>query len=329
VADIRDVAVSPDGTIVVTGGTVDRLFVAKYSSAGDLIWIWREYIPFEQPFGLKVVIDSEGQITVIGARYPHDNDNADIALIALSPDGGQRWSTLLEGADGPYGGSIALFPNGDLLVVGTTLAPVYYGGGQVLLPTSREQTFLSRWSNVGSHIETRILGPAAPYVSFQPDVRVDGAGRIVVQETERDDTGANAVGPQMVLRVLDEQMTPQWDLPIGNGYQPHTLALSASSIVASRWTDDPFNADNPTSVGGNMEVLGLDMLGHAAMSAFGDRTMGAPVTTFVSATAVGSVGEIAHTGAFAGTVDFGSGPLTSTAMDETDAFVVLTEPPAL
>jgi hypothetical protein len=56
--------------------------------------------------------------------------------------------------------------------------------------------------------------------------------------------------------------------------------------------------------------------------------MGAPVTTFVSATAVGSLGEISHTGAFAGTVDFGSGPITSTAMEETDAFVVLTEPPA-
>ncbi len=53
----------------------------------------------------------------------------------------------------------------------------------------------------------------------------------------------------------------------------------------------------------------------------------APSQTMARGCAVGSDGSVAFTGEFAGQIDFGTGPLQTHGHDDTDAFIVLVDPP--
>lgn len=355
---IGAMAVTQDDGIVVTGsyiGAVDfgghvltleepdppdhsDMFLAKYASDGQLLWV-RGLAERSNARGNALAVDQSGAIYVAaefmsgtlaldGAVYQETDGDWDTILLAYNGDGTRRWFHVSQGASGPHARSIALASNGDVLVGGSFGAPTSFGGA-VIDPEARVRGFLSRFRSDGLYLASYAVGPAAPYVSWGPDIRVDSAGRIVLQQVEIDesDLETSFSSRGSTLRVLDDGGDELWLTQIGNrgrfAPQERTLLATPGGLIASvAWTD------NPKTVTGNMEVLTFEPDGSKTVSSFGNRPMiGTAPGTFVFDGAVSSSGAIALTGQFGGMVDFGRGAMTTRGQSDTDVFVVVVNPP--
>jgi hypothetical protein len=76
-----------------------------------------------------------------------------------------------------------------------------------------------------------------------------------------------------------------------------------------------------------MEVVTFDANGADSVSTFANRMWAAPNDTVVWDSAVSSSRAIAFAGNFAGKIDFGTGPMVTSGQDDSDAFVVVMNPP--
>ena len=364
---IDSVAIGPNDRVVVVGyymGTVDfggqalslppdksTMFVATYSADGELEWV-RTLNDSAFPYGLTV--DATGRIFVTGsfarstldfngALFREADGDLDTFLVADDAQGALLWGTAFQASApgtvdgaGPVASGIALGANGDVLVTGTFSAPASVGGA-VLYPETRIRTFLTRFRNDGLYVASRTIGPASPITSSLAEITVDVGGHIIIQQVETDEsgvsTGPESNGALATLRVFDDGHHELWASQLRNygGYSPQvrTLATTPSGlIVSSAWTDSPYNADNRAAVPGSMEVVAYDVSGNVGRAAFGARHFAAPQSTLARATAVASTGALAFTGAFGGTVDFGTGALKTRGQDDTDIYIVAVDPPA-
>ena len=355
---IGAMAVTPDDGIVVTGsyiGSVDfggqvltldepqppdhsDMFLAKYASDGQLLWL-HGLAERSNASGNALVVDPSGAIYVAagfmsgtialdGTTYQEPDGDWDTILLAYNSDGTRRWFHVSQGANGPYPRSIALAANGDVLVGGAFGAPTSFGGAAIE-PEARVRGFLSRFREDGLYLASYAVGPAAPYVSWGPDVRVDAGGRIVLQQVEVDesDLATSSSSRGSTVRVLDDGGDELWFTRIANrgrfAPQERTLLTTPGGPIASvAWTD------NPKTVTSNMEVLTFDSDGSNTVSSFGSRlVLGAAPGTFVFDGAVSSSGAFVLTGQFGGMLDFGTGALTTRGQDDTDVFVVVVNSP--
>lgn len=333
------VAIGSDDAVFVTGsmkGTVDfggqqhtsdGLFVARYTAEGQLVWV-RDASDATM-HGAQLVVDTGDRVFIMAPKDIASSD-VDLALLAFDGDGALLWTRVFVGANGPFIGGLAFATNGDVLIAGLLAAPTSFGN-VVLTPTARVQTFVSRWTRDGEHVQSRTVGPAAPYSSSRVDIAVDTLGRVVVQQTERDEsgpvTGPDAVDAVTTLRLLDDSLVAQSTRTIVNrgSVDPQTRALTTfeGAIVSSAWTDVP------TGGGGSMEVLGIDMLGHSSMSRLGERMAGDGGATTVFDAEGGPENELALAGSFSGTIDFGTGPHQFNGeWFGYDTFIVLVDPAA-
>lgn len=362
---IGAIAITSADEIVVTGGYVGSvdfggqtlsldepeppdhgdMFLAKYASDGRLLWV-HGLAEYSNASGLALAIDASGAIYVTavfangtlvldGQVHREVDNDADTLLLAYDSNGARRWSRIIQGSHGPYPMSMALASNGDVLVAGQFAAPTSFGGA-VVNPDARQRTFLARYRNDGLYLESRAVGPSAPWTTWSPQVRVDAAGLIVIQQVETDES--RTVGEwdatHATVRIFADDGSELWSSRMPNlgsfSPQTRTLLTSPNGFVASAaWTDGPYNADDRASVTGTMEVVTFDTDGSDSVTTFGNRMVGAPQDTIAWASAVSSSGAIAFTGQFAGMVDFGTGAMTTRGQDDTDIFVVVVNPPAL
>lgn len=360
---VADIEVGPLDTVLVFGaymGTIDfggraltlppdkaSVFIAAYSTDGQLLWV-RSFNDSANPS--RLAVDADGRIFVTGTfqrstldfngtLFREADGDPDTFLVAYDPDGTLRWGTAFQASlpgsingAGPVGTGIAIAANGDVLVTGTFTGPASVGGA-ILKPETRIRTYLTRFRNDGLYIASRTIGPASPISSRMPDLTVDAGGRIIIQQTEDDEsTSPMARRSLATLRVFDDTHQELWSAQLQNNgsFSPQIRTLATTPdglIISSAWTDNPYNADNRAAVPGAMEVVAYDEIGAAGMSTFGSRLLAAPAATTAYGTAVGSTGALAFTGSFAGTVDFGTGPVTTRGQDDSDIYIVLVDPP--
>jgi uncharacterized delta-60 repeat protein len=138
-AAARDVAVQPDGKIVVTGylsaqygpsyfgivglnrdGTLDRGF----SGNGRQTIVWGRDQSFREP--VSVALQPDGKILVAGARSRSPGRSAGLLVARLNPDGsrdrtfsGNGRALIHTKAREPSGGALAVDPFGAIVVVGS------------------------------------------------------------------------------------------------------------------------------------------------------------------------------------------------------------------
>jgi hypothetical protein len=343
---IAAMAITPQDEIVVTGsywGSVDfggqvltfpvpdppdrnDMFVAKYASDGHLLWV-RGLTDYKLAEGVALAIDAMGAIYAT-ASVSHDGVAYQEVLLAYDGDGARRWQQVFQAATPPNARSIAIAPNGDVLVGGSFDSPTSFGGA-VINPAARMRGFLARFRSDGLYLASSAVGPVAPYASRPPTIRIDAAGQIVLQQVEVDESQSPAwadLGSK--VHVFDEAGLELWAAPIANhgifAPQERALLTTPSGFIASAaWAD---HATTPT---GEMEVVTFDLDGSNTLSTFGSRLVLAPDSgTFVFSGAVSSDGAIALTGQFGGMLDFGTGTMTTHGNRDADAFVVVVNPPA-
>jgi hypothetical protein len=330
---VMGVAVDPtDDSIVITGDYQNSIdfggqtlvepdghgdaFVAKYSSTGQLQWV---ITPETGATGLAVTVDSAAQITVAGTIDVNagSDDGPDTFVTAYDAAGDQVWSHTLDNASVQ---AITLAANDDVLLAGDISMPASVGGA-VLTPASGASAYVTRFTNSGSYVASRVVGTQSEQAT---QVLATTSGEVVVQTVVV--SGSNFSSSEVY--ALDDNNDDLWSVQLADdgNYGPlmRTLAAAPSGdVVSSAWNDKGGS--------GAMQVVAFDETGSSATSGFGARVASAPASTAASASTISASGATAYVGTFVGTVDLAGSPLTSQDQTNigapTDVFVVLLAPP--
>lgn len=342
-AGAASVAIDAQGSVIVTGsyrGIVDfggqtlipapshaDTFIAKYTWDGHLQWV-RGLDPTAESWATAVAIDSAGRIIVVGGfggtltlgadHYTADS-NPDAYLAVFDPSGMLVWGHVFQGAGvGPDVQTVAITANGDIVIGGGFETPGSFGGA-TLDPAASTRGFLARYRSDGLYLSSQVFGSGSPSTSEVTQIDAIPSG-IVVRTTEASDAH-HAYG---VIHVLDDSGQETWSGPAADGNINNlgTLAVAPSGLIVSSTWDD--NVHNEVST---MDVLSYDPSGDASSMTFGSQQRPTYKETFAWGCAVGATGAIAYAGEFSGQLDFGSGPLATHGQNDTDAYIVLLDPP--
>jgi hypothetical protein len=345
---VMGLAIDPDDAVVVAGSYVGSIdfggtvltsrtdggdtFVAKYSWDGHLIWV-RGLGADATTWATSITVDGAGQIYIAGnfvagtlvlgsGSYTESDRDDDAFLAGFDPSGSLLWGHAFQGPAGPAITSIAIAPNRDVIAVGGFGGPTSLGGA-VLAPDAFERGFITRFRNDGLFLASRAIGEGGAGRSIATQVAVTAADLVVIQTQDRDDSVSSSGG----MYVVDANLDDVWSDRIpehGNiSSLPRALAIAPSdAILSSAWTDHP---DDMT---GNLEVVTYDVSGHSDTASVGNRVFGGgSPATVTRSSATSAADAAAFVGEFAGQLDFGAGAIATHGDDDTDAFIVLIDPP--
>jgi hypothetical protein len=278
------VAVAPDGGVVMLGNYRDgNIFLAKFNSAGTLLWA-RTWGGNEEGAG-GIAIASNGTIYVTGFTSSFDVGQGDAFVLSFSADGVLNWQRTWGGELFDVGRDIAVATDGAVYVSGDTANSAFLvkfdAAGGVLW--QREWGLLSKSGVPGETFGGGVAAAPAggAYVSgwshsagADPNLlaaRFDSAGNFVWQRVGGPGFGAApdiAVGSDGNVHVAGNVLTDGGDT--GANAFVWTLTAAGKGQDAAVWGgSDPFQVDAGASVagapGGSVVVVG---------------TAGAPTYTF-------------------------------------------------
>ena len=222
-----------DGTTTATGRDI---FVAKYNSTGNRVWIRQlQGDSWERAEG--IAIDSEDNIYITGYTGSDElggevtNDTINSFLIKYSNDGNRLWTRLISSAGTEYGYGVATDSNNNIFVAGTSTGDL--DGNTNPSNEGRAAQFIAKYNTNGALIWTRLAGGALTDV-FR-DIAVDSFGRIYVTgATEKLETGDRF---DYVLTMFDTDGEQVWTLQNGPEYgrirddQGYHVALDAAENI--------------------------------------------------------------------------------------------------
>ncbi|RFS16975.1 SBBP repeat-containing protein [Emticicia sp. C21] len=130
------------GNTEVTGNGVDltTLFIAKYASAGQLLWVQKIAYCFSAEF-LDLVLDANGNIFVtgyfhntitFGANTLTSSGQKDVFIAKYSNNGTLQWVQRAGGTGDDEGKSLGVDSNGNLYITGVINGNVTFGGNSYL-----------------------------------------------------------------------------------------------------------------------------------------------------------------------------------------------------
>jgi hypothetical protein len=315
-----------DGTVLTSTSGTYETFVAEYGAFGTLIWVHGvpssgltdgESIALDRDDNIFIVSQLvDGSIQLGSATYTEPDDSAGSFVASFDGSGALRWSAGL--LDSSVASSLAIAPNGDVVVVGVLTGSASVGGA-VLDPDSTERGFYVRYDNDGLYLSSSTVGVDVNE-SFATNVVFDGSGAAIVQTTEGTSPHHGD------LYSFDDSGDERWSVELDNegalDPSPRSLAITpAGDAVSSVWADGPIANGSPDATG-TMQVSTFREQS-MGMETFGQRTLGAASSTIVRANAIGSDGASAYVGTLTGNVQFGSTQLEG---DGGRPFIVLVDP---
>ncbi|MDC3980022.1 SBBP repeat-containing protein [Polyangium jinanense] len=345
----RGVAVDSTGNIVVTGvfqSTVDfgggphvsvsgtsDVFVLKLSSAGAFVWS-RAYGAAGGDEGSAVAVDPAGNVIVVG-HYRNTVDFGGGAMTAaglddhfvlkLDPAGLHVWSRSYGDATSQGMRGVATDAAGDVYFTGFMEGTVNFGGGD-LISLGGQDAMLVKLTAAGQHQWSRRLGGIGTQIGN--GVTVDGAGNVIVIGAaagtvdygggDLTSAGSNDI---FVAKYAGTGVF-QWAKLFGDTGDQVGFAVATDAqnnvVLAGRMTGSVnFGGASPlASLGGNDAfVVRLDALG-AYVSG---RRGGDNLEQWGRSTAVDGSGNVFVGGRFQGTLDLGTGFVSSAGAN--DAYV--------
>jgi PKD repeat protein len=273
------VAVDGSGDVMLTGmfdGTVDfgggplasaggsDVFVARYSAAGAHLWSQRFGGMFTD-VGNAVAVDGDGNAVVTG-RFLDPVDfgggvlasaGYDVFLAKFTPAGAHVWSQRLGGALYDSGNAVAVDGGGNLVLTGTYMGTVDFGGGP-LTSLGDNDIFVAKYSPAGEHLWSRGFGNISANDSGN-SVAVDDTGAVLITGifSYRVDFGGgrltNAGGSDVVVAKYSAAGTHLWSQRYGGTGidEGHSVAVDSSGNVAlvGRFSNRFDSAPSLTSAG--------------------------------------------------------------------------------
>lgn len=326
------------GGTLTSGGSSD-VFVVKLSAGGDHLWS-KGFGGAGIQSGQGVAIDGMGNVLLtgyfngsidFGGGALASVGNADVFIAKLSPTGDHVWSKGFGDVQAQSGQAIAVDPSGDVIVVGTFSGAVDFGGG-LLASAGGSDLFVVKLSADGDHLWSRSFGDGAAQLA--QGVAVDAFGNVIVTGVFAGtvDFGGGPLvskGSSDLFTVkLDASGAHVWSKQFGDdGVQSSAtitvdnlgnLLLTGGFVGSVNFGGGPL-ASASLSVG-DIFVAKLDPSGeHQWSFRFGDIQDQAG-----QGIAADPAGNVLVTGHFAGSTDFGAGPLMSAG--SSDIFVVKLSP---
>jgi hypothetical protein len=340
-----DVAVAPDGSIVMVGWFTGNLgfggailskpsgydgYVVKLDAAGVLIWQRQIGSTLDYAQALTVAVAPGGEIHVGGrgsgsvVLAPGVETTAlgglDGYVAKLAADGTPLWAQSLGGPSNEIVAGLVVAPDGDLVLAGNADGDINVGGstlggrGLVDVWVARyDAGLLHRWSKRFGGVENDEIGGLA----LDPDGRswLSGAFRSTELDFGGRPMASNGESDGFVAALgLDGQHL--WSGAYGDASDQVVHALATDGLgnvlVGGKFAGTIAFGGDPWTTGGMYDAF-LAKIGpsgqHRWSVAYG--TPAGPADQAVTAIERDSTGGAVVAGMFAGNVNLGGGPLTS------------------
>jgi hypothetical protein len=343
----------PSNDIVVTGsfnGTIDfggpsdiltsaggrDVFVAKLDPSGGFVWS-KSYGDVADQFGAGIATDGVGGAVVTGV-FAGTVDFGGGPLTAASPgdvfalklhaDGSYDWSQRFGGAAGQVASAVATDAPGNVALVGAFYGTINFGGAaDGLTSNGAGDIFVAMLHPDGSYHWSKSFGDAANQTAY--GVATNATGDVVVTGTFQGTVnfgGADLVsagGGDLFVAKFDAAGNHKASARFGDASDQlgYAVAMDAQGnvvVTGALWgsIDLGGTLGTLTSAGdSDVFVLALDPL---LVPVWGKR-FGDTSQQIAYGVTLDAAGSAIVTGAFAGSVDFGGGPLASAGL--TDLFI--------
>ena len=331
-------AVDTAGNVVVVGsfaGTTDfgggalvatdsDVFVAKYNAAGTHLWSKR-YGEADVQAASAVAIDATGNITIGGTLLGAADfggglmtaTDIDLFGIKLDPNGNHVWSKRFDQALGsqPELMGVAVDSAGNVAFTGYFFTSIDLGGGP-LASAGNGDVFVVKLGPGGQHVWSKRFGNGL--FQYAAGVGFDGGGNLFLAGgvTGSIDLGGGALvsagSEDAFVAKLDAAGAHLWSKRYGDGQSQgfYDIAVSKTGDIALslllRGTVD-FGGGPLTGAGVDIAIARLDSSGNHVWS----RRAGDDSPQSANAIAFDEAGHVLLTGELVGSIDFGSGMLTS------------------
>jgi hypothetical protein len=310
-------------------------FVAKYCSAGVPLWS-RALGGNASDAAIGVAMDSGGNVVVTGYQGSSQVDygggnlgtrgSNDIFLVKYeSPTGGHVWSKTVGGTGPDFGGSVAVDTLGNLFVTGyfsPSSGGVDFGGGG-LVSAGLQDVFLVKYnSSGGTHVWSKRFGGAGTDIGTA--VSTDSSGNVVVAGTFDGtinlggNTFTTAGGRDLFVAKFSPTGQHLWSRQFGgtSGEDVRGVAVDGAGdvfLTGQFLGAISFGGPNLTSAGN--EDIFLAKLSGASGNHVWSKRLGSTAPDAGYGVAVDGGGNVAITGFFAGSVDFGGGIIVAQVYD--------------
>jgi len=339
------------GQVLRTSNTGSRdIYVAKYTSAGALVWVQTYGSDSSSEYGQQIAVDSSNNVYVtgyfsgtvnFGGASRTSNGNADIFVLKLNSSGGTSWVQTMGGSASDFGRGLALDSSGNVFVTGTYEGTVNFLG-QNRTGVAFWDAFLLKLTNAGALSWVQTMGGTHDDSAW--GVAVDSAGDVYTVgsfgNTADFNRGGSAVnrtssgGMDIFITKRTSSGAFAWVQTIGAAPSEEALAVAVDDAKNVYVTGDfqltvDFNpqggVDNLVSQG-NFDVftLKLDTNGNFGWA----RSFGGSSTDIGRAIKVDSSRNVYVAGEFTGSAEFnvGGSSATRTSAGGLDSFAAKLNP---
>jgi hypothetical protein len=352
----RGIAVDSNDNIIITGSCVEFLkfngttlygaafnvpdiCIVKFSSTGVPLWAKLMGSPGLDE-GLGIAVDSydnilmtgsfSGTVDFGGGPLTSASSSGDLFLVKYSPTGSHLWSKRFTGSKG-YAVAVDSYDN--ILLTGAFGGTVDFGGGAKTSAGSID-VFLVKFSPTGSHIWSKTFGDTS--YDGGNSVAVDNSGNVVLtgyfQGTVDFGGGplTGAGGKDIFIAKFSPTGSHLWSERFGGTYDQEATAVAVDGndniIVTGPFRNMVDFGGGPfytyTYLYSDIFIAKLSSTGsHIWSKRFGYGDLDSQTSASV---AVDSGGNSVLTGFFTGTMDLGTGPLTSAG--DNDLFLLKLTP---
>jgi hypothetical protein len=274
-----------------------------------------------------MAVDGSGSIVVIGSFTgtvdfgggPLTSAGlSDIFVAKYSASGTYIWSKVFGNSNDDIGYGVAIDSSGNVIVTGYFAGSVNFGGG-TLQTTQPWQIFLAKYATNGAHLWSKTFSCTSANKGY--GVAVDGSGNILLtgQYTGTADFGGGPLppssdgGPDIFVAKVSPNGAHIWSKGFGNTGDDNGYDIAADGsgnvLVTGifRYTVDFGGGPLYGGVGGDVFLAKYSANGLHLWS----QRFGSSGTDQANRITVDESNNGVITGVFQGTVDFGSGPLTS------------------
>jgi hypothetical protein len=289
-----------------------------------------------------IVVDGTGASVVLGTLNGSVNfgggsltsaGGGDVYLAKYSAVGGYLWSKRFGGTSNEVPKGIAVDSAGNIVITGFFAGSVNFGGAT--LTGTSASGFLAKYSSAGTHLWSRRLTTTSSLDEGMA-VGVDGAGNVIVAggfySTVNFGGGSltSAGAEDIALLKYSSAGGFLWSKRVGGAGDDLAMSLAVDKttgefVVSGHFTGSAnFGGGNLASAGGNDAfVARFNSSGTHTWS----RRWGGSSDDRSFGVAVDRLGNVAVTGMFTNSVDFGGGPISNVGgVGSSDIFLVKLSP---
>jgi hypothetical protein len=310
-------------------GPSKDIFIAKYSSSGVHMWS-KSFGSMVDDVGYAVAIDSNDNILVTGSFRSDVNFGGgflfsdslnDVFIVKFAPNGAHLWSKNFLTMGDDVGKGIAVDGSDNVYIVGDFTGQMNFGNGYVASEGQRDIFFVKLLAN-GSYQWAKTFGSSGN--EYAGDIVADSSNNIVMTASFMGtiDFGGEplvSIGTSR-LDVVVAKYAPSgihmWSMRFGDAYDDFGYSIAVDSndnIILTGSFQDAVDFGSGLKVSAGERDIFVSKYSPSGAN-FWSQTFGSSGADIGYSIAVDNSDSIVVTGLFQGTVDFGSGLLTSAGM---------------